>query len=77
MLDLVAFFCLRFPRSFVDLEFPAKHWCKVLGFKVLTHPKLAVAVVGVPAASVALNVGRWFLGSMIGQASGGNVLMMK
>ena len=44
---------------------------------MLTHPKLAVAVVGLPAASVALNVGRWFLGSMIGQASGGNVLMMK
>lgn len=36
---------------------------------MLTHPKLAVAVVGVPAASVALNVGRWFLGSVMGQQS--------
>ena len=30
--------------------------------EVLTHPKLAVAVIGVPVVSVALNVGRWCLG---------------
>ncbi|CAK9099693.1 unnamed protein product [Durusdinium trenchii] len=28
---------------------------------VLTHPKLAVAVIGVPVVSVALNVGRWLI----------------
>lgn len=32
-----------------------------LGRAVLTHPKLAVAVIGVPVVSVALNVGRWFI----------------